>query len=67
MTNLQSIARDRRIRVTFVTGDVHCAAVGLFKTLASGKKGSPIQPEQDYRYMLDITTSESIVCVLHFH
>ena len=44
--------------MTFVTGDVHCAAVGLFKTLVSGKKNLPIPPEQDYRYMLDVTTSE---------
>jgi len=57
VTNLQSLARDQRIRVTFVTGDVHCAAVGLFKTLVHPKKGSPIPPEQDYRYMLDVTTS----------
>lgn len=52
------MARDQGIRVTFVTGDVHCAAVGLFKTLVPGKKASPISPEQDYRYMLDVTTSE---------
>jgi hypothetical protein len=44
--------------VTFVTGDVHCAAVGVFKTLAAGKKGLVTPPEQDYRYMLDITSSE---------
>ena len=56
--NLQIMARDQGIRVTFVTGDVHCAAVGLFKTLVPGKKASPISPEQDYRYMLDVTTSE---------
>jgi len=52
------MAKDQRIRVTFVTGDVHCAAVGVFKTLVPGKKGSPVPPEQDHRYMLDITTSE---------
>ena len=57
VSNLQSLARDHRIRVTFVTGDVHCAAVGLFKTLAATKKGLPVTPEQDYRYMLNITTS----------
>jgi len=58
VSHLQTMAKDQRIRVTFVTGDVHCAAVGLFKTLVPGKKGSPVPPEQDHRYMLDITTSE---------
>lgn len=59
VSNLQNVARDQRIRVTFVTGDVHCAAVGLFKTLVPAKKGQPVPPEQDHRYMLDITSSKS--------
>lgn len=58
VSNLQSLARDKGIRVTFVTGDVHCAAVGLFKTFVPDKKGPPIVPEQDYRYMLNVTTSQ---------
>lgn len=52
------MAREKGIRVTFVTGDVHCAAVGLFKTFVPTKKGMELQPEQDYRYMLNVTTSE---------
>jgi hypothetical protein len=55
----QSFAKQRQIRVTFVSGDVHCAAVGLFKTFAGGKgKGRPdMTPEQDHRYMLNVVTS----------
>ncbi|KAG8739041.1 hypothetical protein FRC10_006236 [Ceratobasidium sp. 414] len=50
---VQEYARNRRIRVTFLSGDVHCAAVGYFKTLAR-TKATEIQPSNDYRYMLNI-------------
>ncbi|KAF9036679.1 hypothetical protein BJ165DRAFT_1394689 [Panaeolus papilionaceus] len=53
---LQNFARIKHIRVTFVSGDVHCAAVGLFKTLRA--KGQPeIAPENDPRWMANIVTS----------
>ncbi|KAK2460600.1 hypothetical protein APHAL10511_007070 [Amanita phalloides] len=53
---LQHIARAQRLRITFVSGDVHCAAVGIFKTLKV-KNGSEISPANDYRYMVNIVTS----------
>ncbi|KAF5386786.1 hypothetical protein D9615_001876 [Tricholomella constricta] len=53
---LQLLASRQRIRVTFVSGDVHCAAVGVLKTLkAKGKH--ELTPAVDYRYMLNIVTS----------
>lgn len=46
----------KRIRVSFLSGDVHCAAVGVLKTLKV--KNSPeVQPAQDYRYMVNVVTS----------
>jgi hypothetical protein len=64
---LQQYALSHRIRVTFLTGDVHCAAVGLLKTLNKGKKKfSAIKPTDDYRYMLNVVTSAfrcfSVLC-----
>lgn len=51
-------ARSQRLRVTFLSGDVHCAAVGFFKTLKRGN-GPEIASANDYRYMVNIVTSES--------
>lgn len=60
MEQLQNFARIKHIRVTFVSGDVHCAAVGLFKTLRA--KGQPeIAPENDPRWMANIVTSEYLL------
>lgn len=53
---MQELAQVKRLRVTFLSGDVHCAAVGLLKTLAKPKE-EPISPGQDYRYMLNLVTS----------
>jgi hypothetical protein len=50
-------ARSQRLRVTFVSGDVHCGAVGLFKAMKQ-KNGSEIAPADDHRYMVNIVTSE---------
>jgi len=44
------------MRVSYLTGDVHCAAVGVFKTLTRGK-GHDINPAHDHRYMIDVTSS----------
>ncbi|KAJ7752003.1 hypothetical protein B0H16DRAFT_1663119 [Mycena metata] len=52
---LQKFAKVHRIRITFLSGDVHCAAVGVFKTL-KGKKPE-IPPSDDHRYMVNIVTS----------
>ncbi|KAJ1309680.1 hypothetical protein OPQ81_006444 [Rhizoctonia solani] len=55
---VQAFAKTRRIRVTFLSGDVHCAAVGYFKTLVRGGGKAPaIDPLGDHRYMLNVVTS----------
>ncbi|KAJ8463846.1 hypothetical protein ONZ45_g17443 [Pleurotus djamor] len=53
---LQRFALEKRIRVSFLSGDVHCAAVGIFKTLKS-KKEVEIPPSADHRYMVNVITS----------
>jgi len=53
---MQEIANKQRMRVTFISGDVHCAAVGVLKTLTKGKD-SDISPNVDYRYMLNVVSS----------
>lgn len=53
---MQAYAKAKRIRITFLSGDVHCAAVGAFKTLAKGKN-SGMAPAHDHRYMLNIVAS----------
>ncbi|KNZ75467.1 hypothetical protein J132_02800 [Termitomyces sp. J132] len=52
----QNFALQKRIRVTFVSGDVHCAAVGVLKTLRQ-KGRQELAPWMDYRYMVNIVTS----------
>ncbi|KAJ6547407.1 hypothetical protein B0H19DRAFT_954671 [Mycena capillaripes] len=53
---LQKFAKIHRIRITFLSGDVHCAAVGVFKTLKVAKKPE-IPPPEDHRYMINVVTS----------
>ncbi|KAF9069811.1 hypothetical protein BDP27DRAFT_1324632 [Rhodocollybia butyracea] len=56
ISKLQEFARAKSIRVSFLSGDVHCAAVGVFKSLKD--KNSPeITPAMDHRYMVNIVTS----------
>ncbi|KAF8162955.1 hypothetical protein B0H34DRAFT_301294 [Crassisporium funariophilum] len=53
---LQNFAGVKHIRVSFLSGDVHCAAVGVLKTLRG--KGKPeVAPFNDYRYMINVVTS----------
>ncbi|THH08214.1 hypothetical protein EW145_g2858 [Phellinidium pouzarii] len=54
---LQEFAQKTHTRVTFLSGDVHCAAVGLFKTLVREKKANDIDPMIDHRFMLNVVTS----------
>ncbi|KAI0003344.1 hypothetical protein BJV74DRAFT_876259 [Russula compacta] len=54
---LQQLAQTRRIRISFLSGDVHCAAVGVLKTLNKGKKSSALAPTLDYRYMLNVVST----------
>ncbi|EPQ58419.1 hypothetical protein GLOTRDRAFT_36442 [Gloeophyllum trabeum ATCC 11539] len=53
---LQDFALQRHVRVSFLSGDVHCAAVGMFMTFA-GKKGKAVPPPVDHRYMINVVTS----------
>jgi len=53
---LQNFARLRHIRVSFLSGDVHCAAVGVLKTLQVKNK-TEVSPLNDYRYMVNVVTS----------
>ncbi|THH33013.1 hypothetical protein EUX98_g1210 [Antrodiella citrinella] len=53
---LQIFAKNTQTRVTLLGGDVHCAAVGVLKTLVKGKKSS-IPPAMDYRYMINVVSS----------
>jgi len=49
---IQRLALDLGARITFLSGDVHLAAVGCLFT-----KGKNLAPEKDHRYMLNIITS----------
>jgi len=54
----QRIALERRLRISFVSGDVHCAAVGVFMTLIKGSRTHfSLTHEKDHRYMLNVVTS----------
>lgn len=53
---MQEFAKTKHVRVSFLSGDVHCAAVGLFKTLTKGREKGMI-PAQDHRYMLNVVSS----------
>ncbi|KAI0695432.1 hypothetical protein C8T65DRAFT_744000 [Cerioporus squamosus] len=54
---LQKYAKGQHVRVSIVSGDVHCAAVGVLKTLVKEKKRPDIPPPQDHRYMVNVVTS----------
>jgi len=54
---LQQYALARRIRISFLTGDVHCASVAVLKTMSKGKRASAIAPTSDHRYMLNVISS----------
>jgi len=53
---MQGVAKKKRLRITFLSGDVHCAAVGVLKTLTKGKDAE-IPPNFDHRYMLNVVSS----------
>lgn len=54
---LQKFAKIHRIRISFLSGDVHCAAVGVFKTLKAAKTAH-LSPSEDHRYMINVVTSQ---------
>ncbi|KIR39592.1 plasma membrane protein [Cryptococcus deuterogattii 99/473] len=52
----QELAKQMHARITFLSGDVHLAAVGcLFSKKKKGEKA--LNPEQDWRYMMNVITS----------
>ncbi|KAF9533418.1 hypothetical protein CPB83DRAFT_845226 [Crepidotus variabilis] len=53
---LQNFSKVKRVRVSFLSGDVHCAAVGCFKTLKVKNKPE-IPTQNDWRYMVNVVTS----------
>ncbi|EKD05691.1 hypothetical protein A1Q2_00015 [Trichosporon asahii var. asahii CBS 8904] len=53
---MQRIARTQNVRITFLSGDVHLAAVGKLFT-HKRKLRTPVTPEQDHRYMLNVISS----------
>ncbi|KAG0048204.1 hypothetical protein BGZ83_006808 [Gryganskiella cystojenkinii] len=67
ITRLQNLANDRKIRVTFISGDVHCAGMGRFTA-----KVSPA--EKDPQLMYQVISSaivnepppEGVIKLLHF-
>lgn len=60
---LQKLALEKRMRITFLSGDVHCAAVGVLKTLKR-KNVDQVQPVADHRYMLNVVTSMCCLAVV---
>ncbi|MBW0483761.1 hypothetical protein O181_023476 [Austropuccinia psidii MF-1] len=52
LIEFQKLALFKRLRITFLSGDVHCAAVGRLFT-----QGGALQPEVDPKYMLNIISS----------
>ena len=55
---LAEFALKTHTRVTFLSGDVHCAAVGYFKSLNMDKKAPDRPVGQDHRYMLNVISSK---------
>ncbi|KAJ7083825.1 hypothetical protein C8R43DRAFT_320318 [Mycena crocata] len=53
---LQKFAKTHGIRICFLSGDVHCAAVGVFRTLKAAKE-PVLPPLNDHRYMINVVTS----------
>lgn len=59
---LQRIAKSQYLRISFLSGDVHCAAVGVLKTFVQTgtrfrRTRAEVSPEVDWRYMLNVVTS----------
>jgi hypothetical protein len=53
---VQKLALDLNARITFLSGDVHLAAVGcLFTKVGKGHRN--VEPEKDHRYMMNVVTS----------
>ncbi|ORX38016.1 putative plasma membrane protein [Kockovaella imperatae] len=51
----QNLALEMGARITFLSGDVHLAAVGCLFSKHAGRK--KLEPAKDHRYMLNVITS----------
>lgn len=59
--NLQKIAAAKKIRITFISGDVHCCAAGYFSV-----KNGAMDPRRDHRYMVQIVSSAIVNAYVFF-
>lgn len=54
---LQDFAKQRSIRVTFLSGDVHCAAFSMFRSDKHVRHKLHLKPENDHRLMYQVISS----------
>lgn len=58
MEQCQTLALEKHVRISFLSGDVHCAAAACFHTMPEGLlKGRRLDKEVDPKYMLQVVTS----------
>jgi len=57
LVRFQGLAKAQQLRVTFISGDVHCAAVSRFRTDAKTRKATDLKPENDHRLMYQMIAS----------
>jgi len=57
LVRFQKFARERNIRVTFLSGDVHCAAFSRFRSDAFTRERHKLTPESDSNLMYQVISS----------
>lgn len=57
LSRLQDFAKERNIRVTFLSGDVHCAAFSMFRSDKHVRHKLKLKPENDHRLMYQVISS----------
>lgn len=57
LAKLQDFALRKSIRVTLLSGDVHCAAFAMFRSDKAVRKQLNLKPEQDHRLMYQVISS----------
>lgn len=57
LLRLQDFAKRKSIRVTMLSGDVHCAAFSMFRTDKATRKATNLKPENDHRLMYSVISS----------
>ncbi|KAG0356165.1 hypothetical protein BGZ54_000820 [Gamsiella multidivaricata] len=67
ITRLQGFANDRKIRVTFISGDVHCAGVGRFTAkIAPAEKDPQLMYQVISSAIVNEPPPEGVIKLLHF-